>query len=154
MDMERPETPPTQSSAGRRLVRPLFRGRATAVQTALVFLFLGTLAANVGPRFGAAAELKERRADTIRQLSSLRLCIDRYKLRHGTYPDLSRSFDALVAGGESAPVLTAAPINSISRSAAVSTRATPGNGWEYGGISGPEAGTIFALDAMGKTLDF
>jgi type II secretory pathway pseudopilin PulG len=154
MDPERPKTPTTVPKAGRRVARPLFRGRATAMQTAVVFLFLGTVAANIGPRLGAAADLSERQTDAIRQLSALRACIDHYRDRHGSYPDLSRSFDALLAGGESAPVLTAAPVNPISRSATVSTKATPGNGWLYGGSSGPEAGTIFALDAAGKTLDF
>jgi hypothetical protein len=124
------------------------------LQTAVVFLFLGTVAANIGPRLGAAADLNERRGDAVRELSALRASIDHYKSTVGVYPDLSRSFDALLAGGRSAPVLTAAPVNPLVHSAAVSTRATPGNGWLYGGTSGPEAGTIFALDSAGKTLDF
>ena len=155
MDTERPHTPGKQPVAGRRtVVRPLLHGRVVAVQTAIVLLFVGLLAANVGPRFGAAAQTGQRQGDVVRQLAALRMCIDRYKLRYGTYPDLGRSFDALLSGGESVPLLTDAPVNPISHSAAVSTAATAGNGWVYGGTVGPQAGTIFALDSGGKALDY
>jgi type II secretory pathway pseudopilin PulG len=154
MDTERSSSPRKVPIAGRRARRPLFRGRILAVHTAIVLLFLGLLAANVGPRYVAAAQLGRRQGDLVRQLAALRMSIDRYKQKHGMYPDLSGSFDALVSGGESAPLLTAAPVNPISQSAAVSTAATAGNGWLYGGTSGAEAGTVFALDLTGKTLDF
>jgi hypothetical protein len=154
MNTPSPNSTDSPSSKGRGAGRSLIRGRATALQTAIVFLVLGTISANMGPQLGAAAELRERESGVARQLSALRLCIDHYKDIHGSYPDLSASFDALIAHGASAPVLTAAPVNQISHSATIGTRATPGNGWLYGGTTGPEAGTIFALDSTGKTLDF
>ena len=118
-------------------------GGFTLVELTIVVLILGILAAIVIPKFTSASD-EARSANTLSQLRTVRVALNRYRLDHDeTYPTLGQMWTNLTtktdldgtvnASGIFGPYLLDAPKNPYTQSSTVVVLGdgTASDGWGY-----------------------